>query len=205
MTYRQIWETIIDALQSTVTRSCFCIFLKKWANPGLFFVYFRSFQTNNTIFTTNQCEKCPNDHSVPILCQDLNPRPFIHELSPITTRPGLLPKVALYLIVKTIGNETFFPFEEWCYYFGLTATLFSVKIGLCFFLLWLAPLPGIAMTMVKMFHLYNLPFWTSLEPPPHFTHERMNERTFKVVHWSHFKLRFNDTHFETNIEAKKST
>ena len=30
----------------------------KWANPGLFFVYFRSFQTNNTIFTTNKCEKC---------------------------------------------------------------------------------------------------------------------------------------------------
>ena len=30
----------------------------KWANTGLFFVYFRSFQTNNTIFTTNQCEKC---------------------------------------------------------------------------------------------------------------------------------------------------
>ena len=30
-----------------------------WANPGLFFVYFQSFQTNiNTIFTTNQCEKC---------------------------------------------------------------------------------------------------------------------------------------------------
>ena len=23
------------------------VFLKKWANPGLFFVYFRSFQTNN--------------------------------------------------------------------------------------------------------------------------------------------------------------
>ena len=25
-------------------------FFKNWANPGLFFVYFRSFQTNNTIF-----------------------------------------------------------------------------------------------------------------------------------------------------------
>ena len=25
-------------------------FFIKWANPGLFFVYFRSFQTNNTIF-----------------------------------------------------------------------------------------------------------------------------------------------------------
>ena len=24
-------------------------FYKNWANPGLFFVYFRSFQTNNTI------------------------------------------------------------------------------------------------------------------------------------------------------------
>ena len=35
------------------------LFLKEWANPGPFFVYFRSFQTNNTIFTTNQCEKMP--------------------------------------------------------------------------------------------------------------------------------------------------
>ena len=26
------------------------LFLKEWANPGPFFVYFRSFQTNNTIF-----------------------------------------------------------------------------------------------------------------------------------------------------------
>ena len=30
-----------------VTNGCF--FFKNWANPGLFFVYFRSFQTNNTI------------------------------------------------------------------------------------------------------------------------------------------------------------
>ena len=29
----------------------------KCANPGYFFVNFSSFQTNNTIFTTNQCEK----------------------------------------------------------------------------------------------------------------------------------------------------
>ena len=26
------------------------IYIFKWANPGLFFIYFRSFQTNNTIF-----------------------------------------------------------------------------------------------------------------------------------------------------------
>ena len=34
----------------------------KWANPGLFFVYLQSFQTNITIFTTNICEK--NVHPV---------------------------------------------------------------------------------------------------------------------------------------------
>ena len=62
-------------------------FFKKWANLGLFFVYFRSFQTNNTIFTTNQCEKCPSS----IWRWDSNPRPLEHESPPITTRPGLPP------------------------------------------------------------------------------------------------------------------
>ena len=56
------------------------VFLK-WANPGLFFVYFRSFQTNNTIFTTNQCEKCPSC----IRRWDSNPRPLERESPSITT------------------------------------------------------------------------------------------------------------------------
>ena len=33
------------------------MFFLKWANSGLFFAYFWSFQTNNTNFTTNQCKK----------------------------------------------------------------------------------------------------------------------------------------------------
>ena len=61
------------------------VFFQKWANPSLYFVYFRSFQTINTIFTTNQCDKCPSR----IWRWDSNPRPFEHEFSPITTRPGL--------------------------------------------------------------------------------------------------------------------
>ena len=65
------------------------VFLKKWANPGLFFVYFRSFQTNITIFTTNICEKCPSS----IWCRDSNPRPLEHKSLPITTRPGLPPLI----------------------------------------------------------------------------------------------------------------
>ena len=50
------------------------IFVKKWANPGLFFIYFRSFQTNNTIFTTYQCDKmyCP----FRIRRRDSNPQPL---------------------------------------------------------------------------------------------------------------------------------
>ena len=35
-------------------------FFKKWANPGLFFVYLWTFQKINTNFTINQCEKCPS-------------------------------------------------------------------------------------------------------------------------------------------------
>ena len=58
--------------------------------PFSFFVYFQSFQTYiNTIFTTNQCEKCPSS----IQYWDSNPRPLEHESSPITTRPGLLFKL----------------------------------------------------------------------------------------------------------------
>ena len=67
-------------------------------NPGLFFVYFRSFQTNIiTIFTTNICEKCPSS----IWCRDSNPRPSERESLPITTRPGLPP---FYIIIKPYKN-----------------------------------------------------------------------------------------------------
>ena len=56
-----------DANEVTQCKVCNILewhfFKKKWANPGLFFVYFWSFQTNNIIFTTNQCEKC-HVHSV---------------------------------------------------------------------------------------------------------------------------------------------
>ena len=61
-----------------------------WANPTLFSVYFRCFQKNNRIFTTNQCEKMSKCLSS-IWRQDSNPRPFEQESSPITTRPGLPP------------------------------------------------------------------------------------------------------------------
>ena len=68
----------------------FLFFLKKnWANPGLFFVYFRSFQTNNIIFTTNECEKC---HVHPVSSAGIRTHDLLeHESTPITTRPGLPP------------------------------------------------------------------------------------------------------------------
>ena len=60
-------------------------FFKKWSNLGLFFIYFRYFQTNNTIFTTNQCAKM----SIQYTALGFDPQPFELESSPITTRPGL--------------------------------------------------------------------------------------------------------------------
>ena len=50
-------------------------FLKKWANPGLFLIYFRSFQTNIiTIFTTNICQKESIQYQVP----GFEPTPHSH-------------------------------------------------------------------------------------------------------------------------------
>ena len=76
--------------------TAFVGFLKKWANPGLFFVYFRSFQTNITIFTI--CEKCPSS----IRCRDSNPWPLERESLPITTRPGLPPNSSQLFLWSTI-------------------------------------------------------------------------------------------------------
>ena len=76
------------------------LFKKKWAKPGLFIVYFWSFQTNIvTNFTTNICEKCPSS----LRCWDLNPWPSGHESPPITTRPWLPPYMAPFyqMIMKT--------------------------------------------------------------------------------------------------------
>ena len=60
----------------------------KWANPGLFFVYFQSFQTNKQFLQKINVKNCPSS----IRHLDSNPQPFEHEMSPITTRPGLPPK-----------------------------------------------------------------------------------------------------------------
>ena len=61
--------------------------LKNWANPGLFFVYFWSFQSNITIF----CNKYMWKNVHPVYGRDSNPRPSERESPPIATRPGLLP------------------------------------------------------------------------------------------------------------------
>ena len=63
-------------------------FLKKWSEPALFFVYFQSFSNKQYFFATNQCEKrskCPSSKQH----RDSNPQPYVHESSPITTRPVL--------------------------------------------------------------------------------------------------------------------
>ena len=60
-----------------------------WAILSLFYVYFKTFQTNNTIFTTKQCEKisCPSS----IRCRDSKQRPLKRDSPPVTTGPWLPP------------------------------------------------------------------------------------------------------------------
>ena len=73
---------------------CICwFFLKKWANPGLFYHWFSVFSNINTIFATNICEKCPSS----MQCRDSNTRPLEHESPPITTSPGLPPSFAVFI------------------------------------------------------------------------------------------------------------
>ena len=71
-------------------------FLKKWTNPGLFFGYFRFLKTIQINVNI----------SIQYTVQDLNPRPFEHESSPITTRPGLPLKRILkfYLYFLIVGS-----------------------------------------------------------------------------------------------------
>ena len=60
---------------------------KKWANPGLFLVYFRSFSNKHFNFSNKQCNKWPCS----IWCLGSNLQPSDCELHPITIRPGLPP------------------------------------------------------------------------------------------------------------------
>ena len=62
-------------------------FFLKMGNSLPLFCLFLSFQTNNTILTTNKCEKCPSRAQ----CWDSNPLLLEHESSPITSLPGLPP------------------------------------------------------------------------------------------------------------------
>ena len=70
----------------------------------IFIVYFRSFQTNITIFTTNICEKYPSS----IWCWDSNPRPSEQESPPITTRPGLYRKYLMQNTARSIPGDSGF-------------------------------------------------------------------------------------------------
>ena len=61
--------------------------LKKWAFPGLFSFIFSLFKQTTQFLQQINANKCPSG----IWQWDSNQRPHKHELSPITTRPGLPP------------------------------------------------------------------------------------------------------------------
>ena len=74
-------------------------FLKKWANPDLFFIYFRLFKHTLQFLQQINVKKCPSS----IRFRDSNSQPMEHESPPITTRPGLPPKNSILLLWLTIS------------------------------------------------------------------------------------------------------
>ena len=105
------------------------LFLKKWANPGLFFVYFRSPEQISLQFLQQIYVK--NCHSS-IWCQDLNPRPSERESLPISTRPGLPPQKDLFFSV--IFRHPLIKRRAYCEMFNEigTRTLHIYSVQLCF-------------------------------------------------------------------------
>ena len=74
---------------SGLTIALTVIFLKKWANPGLFFVYFRLFKQTLQLLQQINVKKCPSS----IRHRDSNSQPSDYESPPLTTRPKLPPKI----------------------------------------------------------------------------------------------------------------
>ena len=60
------------------------IFLKNGPTPASFSFIFGLFKQTIQFLQQINAKKCPNVHPVS------NPRPYVYESSPITTRPGLL-------------------------------------------------------------------------------------------------------------------
>ena len=65
------------------------LFFKKWANPGLFFVYFHLFKQTLQFLQQINVKKCPSS----IRRQDSNSQPSDFESPPLTTRPRLPPNI----------------------------------------------------------------------------------------------------------------
>ena len=58
---------------------------KKWADPGLFFVYFHPLKQTIQFLQQINVKKCPSS----IRRQDSNSQPSDYQSPPLTTRPGL--------------------------------------------------------------------------------------------------------------------
>ena len=97
-----------------------CFF--KWSIIGFFFIHFRSFETKNTNFTTNYCEKC----SFIIRRRDSNSRPS--ESPPLTPRPGLLSDLHVNetFRLETILWTNFQPNFTLCSFLTLLISCFNI-------------------------------------------------------------------------------
>ena len=107
-----LWSrfTIFNILLTiTISNQALCkfsygVFLKKWANTCLFFIYFRPFKHTLQFLQQINVKKCPSS----IRCRDLNSQLLECESPPLTTRPGLLPSC-----YARIFTSSFLPSPWW--------------------------------------------------------------------------------------------
>ena len=76
------------------------VFFKYGPTPASFLFSFSLFKQTIQFLQQINVKKCPSS----IQCRDLNPRPFEHESSPITTRPGLPPTICHMLLCQNAAS-----------------------------------------------------------------------------------------------------
>ena len=87
-------------------------FFLKIAPPGLFFVYFLSFEINKQTVQFLQQINVKKCRSSIIWCWDSNPRPIEHESSRITTRPGLPPNLPQFFVPLALTDDIYLDFAS---------------------------------------------------------------------------------------------
>ena len=118
-------------------------FFKKMGQPWPLFRLFSVFSCKQYNFTTNQCKKCSSVH--PVDSGEIQTyKPYKHESSPLTTRPGLPSKWTLFLHnnclkrTKKIAGVAHMQCDQIWQNFATLAKVYKILVNFKQFIFYLA-------------------------------------------------------------------